>query len=193
MIWRAAALLSVATLTACTSLTPPIADGRAERLIAVDEWRCRARVAVRTEAGGGQGNLEWQQQGDVSDIDLSGPFRAGALQIRATPEGATVKNSRGEIVQAMSGDGAAENLIEQALGWPFPANSARYWLLGVLDPSLPGDVVRGADGSLAGLNQRDWSVAYERFSEAGGERLPSKIVLKSSAARIRVVIHRWDI
>ncbi len=193
MIGRGGVLLLLMLVTGCATIEAPPPDERAQRLLDADRWQCRGRVAVKTSSDGGQGNLVWSQEGDSSVISVSGPFRTGALDIRATPDGTTVRNSRDEIVSTMDGPGAADQLIREALGWPFPATSARFWLLGVLDPASPGKVRRDESGGLAGLEQHGWVVSIGRYAEVDGERLPTRLVLESGSTRIRVVIHKWTL
>lgn len=179
----------------CAALPPPLPqadwDQRRARLLGLEQWQARGRIAVKSDAGGGQGDLRWQQSGASSDIRLSGPFGAGAYQIRWEPERLTVRSRDGEFSRAYDGADAAEQFLAEQLGWSFPAASTRYWMLGVLDPAFAGEERFSAAGELAGLEQNGWSVSYERFSEAAGMPMPAKLTLQSPRARVRLVIDQW--
>ena len=190
-------LVAVAFLAGCAALRPPAAEisweQRRDRLLGLEQWQARGRIAVKSESGGGQGDLQWQQNGATSRIRVSGPFGAGAYEIRWDPATLTVTSRNGEFARAYSGPDAAEQFLAEQLGWSFPAASTRYWMLGVLDPAFPGEERRAADGGLAGLSQNGWSVTYDRFGEAIGLPMPAKLTLQSERARVRLVIDRWDL
>jgi outer membrane lipoprotein LolB len=195
---KAALLLAaVLALAGCAALRPPAGavswEERRARLLGLQEWQARGRIAVKAESGGGQGDLRWQQSGESSRIRLSGPFGAGAYEIERDPATLTVRSRDGEFSRAYSGPDAAEQFLAEQLGWSFPAASTRYWMLGVLDPSFAGEERLGTDGGLAGLSQNGWSVTYERFSEARGLPMPARLTLQSERARVRLIIDRWEI
>ena len=56
-------------------------DDRRNTLAGKSDWRARGRIAVKSDDGGGQGNIRWRQEGPASSVNLSGPFGAGAYEI----------------------------------------------------------------------------------------------------------------
>jgi outer membrane lipoprotein LolB len=166
-------------------------DERRARLLELSAWQARGRIAVKSESGGGQGDLQWEQAGAASRIRLSGPFGAGAYEIRWDPQMLTIASRNGELSRTYTGPDSAEQFLTEQLGWAFPAASTRFWLLGVLDPGLAGEEHFAPDGRLAGLSQNGWSVTYDRFTEQGGLAVPAKIILQNDRARVRLVIDRW--
>jgi outer membrane lipoprotein LolB len=195
---RAGLLLGLALLIAgCAALPPPVSPGawdeRRERLLGLQDWQARGRIAVKSEAGGGQGDLQWQQAGATSAIRVSGPFGAGAYEIRWEPGRLTVRSRDGEFSRAYDGADAAEQFLAEQLGWSFPAASTRYWMLGVLDPAFAGEERFAPGGGLTGLVQNGWSVTFDRFSEAAGLPMPAKLTLHNERARVRLVIDRWEL
>lgn len=188
--------LAAVLLGGCTLRGPKAVPGvdwsqRRERLLALDAWQARGRIAVKAQSGGGQGNLEWQQQGEQARIRVSGPFGAGAYEIRWDPQTLTVTSRNGEFSRDYAGPDAAEQFLIEQLGWAFPAASTRYWLLGVPDPAFPAQETRAADGQLVALDQNGWAVTYERYTAQGNLPMPAKITLQNSRARVRLVIDRW--
>ena len=190
-------LLSTAILLGgCTLRRPEAMPGvdwaqRRERLLALDTWQARGRIAVKAQSGGGQGNLEWQQQGEQARIRVRGPFGAGAYEIRWDPQTLTVISRNGEFSRDYAGADAAEQFLAEQLGWSFPAASTRYWLLGVPDPAFPAQETRAPDGELVALDQNGWAVTYERYTDQRTLPMPAKITLQNSRARVRLVIDRW--
>lgn len=195
---KAGLLLGLALLVAgCAALPPPAPqvpwDERRTRLLGLEQWQARGRIAVKSDTGGGQGDLHWQQAGAISDIRVSGPFGAGAYQIRWEPERLTVRSRDGEFSRAYDGADAAEQFLAEQLGWSFPAASVRYWMLGVLDPTFAGEEQFAANGGLTGIEQNGWSVTFDRFNEAAGLSMPAKLTLQNEHARVRLVIDRWEL
>lgn len=191
-----AVLVLVLTLPGCALRPPqpePVADqaARRDRLLALESWDLRGRIAVRAGSDGGQGDLEWRQQGEHTRIRLSGPFGAGAWQLDWDPQSVTVSGRDGTVTRRWTGADATTQFLEEQLGWSFPAVSTRYWLLGLSDPGAAALETRAADGRLAVLEQSGWTVRYERYIEVAGLAMPAKIVLENARARLRVVIDRW--
>lgn len=164
---------------------------RAESLLRLSEWQADGRIAVKSGADGGQGNIQWRQRGDAVRIALRGPFGAGAWQIDWTGDGLVVTGKAGEVTTAYSGDDAVERYLADQVGWSFPARSIRYWILGIADPAFVGRVEYDADGWLDRLEQNGWIVTYDRFTDVDGRWMPGKIVMRSENARVRLVVDRW--
>lgn len=189
---------SIAVLSGCTLRQPePVTEAQwarqRQQLLAVAAWQAQGRVAFRSGAEGGQGSLRWSQSGEHALIRLWGPFGAGAYEVAWAPGRLTVTSKDGRVAADYSGTDAAEQFLQDQLGWRFPAVSARYWLLGVPDPANPAVESTGADGRVLAIEQHGWSVRYEDYVESGSYRLPRKIVMEGHGARLRLVIDRWVI
>ena len=76
-------------------------------------------------------------------------------------------------------------------GWTIPAQSLRYWALGVPDPSVAAVTEIDENGRLTGLRQRDWSVTFSRYAEGGGQMMPKVLTAENSDTRVRLVIDHW--
>ncbi len=166
---------------------------RRDRLVQLERWDVRGRIAVRSESGGEQGSMHWYQSPDGSRIQLSGPFGAGAFEIRFEPDQLTVTDKNGTIKRSFSGPDAAEQFLEQQLGWSFPASSVRYWMLGLLDPGHEGREIFDHSGSLIGLQQNGWVLTYDHFALYEDYWMPRKFVMETDAARVRVIIDDWTL
>lgn len=163
-----------------------------QRLLALDAWQARGRIAVKSGQGGGQGDLLWEQQGEAARIRLSGPFGAGGYEIRWDAHSLGIRSRNGEFERAYTGADAMEQFLAEQIGWSFPATSIRYWLLGLADPALPVERIWGEDGALAGLHQDGWSVSYERYTWHDGLALPARLTALGPGARVRLVVDRWE-
>lgn len=198
MTHRILAFSLVLMLSACTSLRTVDSPGREQlraTLVAAGEWEFRGRVAVRNADGEGEGqaNLNWRQAGDHSHIRISGPFGAGAYELDWSPENIRIASADGEQEREYAGPSAAEAFLDEQLGWSFPAESARYWMLGLVDPARAGQEFFDATGGLTGISQHGWQIDYSRFADVNGFALPTRIDMANSNANLRIVIARWKL
>lgn len=196
---RAAAVAALAALllAGCAARRgeAPAAMDRAaqrDRLLALDAWEARGRMAVKSDGRGAQGDLRWEQRGAEARIRVSGPFGAGAYEIRWDQATLSIASRNGEFSRAWAGPDAAEQFLAEQLGWSFPAASIRYWLLGLPDPASPAEETFTPDGAPATIAQNGWSVSYERFALAGGLHMPARLTAQNERARLRLVIDRWS-
>jgi len=181
-------------LAACTSVRPVMAPGWSERqasLAAVENWALHGRMAFRSGEEGGQARLEWQQFADTSQIQLAGPFGAGAYNLVWEPQFVSLADASGERSIEYTGAAAAENFLTEQLGWSFPAGSIRYWVMGLPDPANASDIQFDEAGQLATIRQYDWDVQYERFQNIDGYVLPTRITIQNDDARLRIVVSDW--
>lgn len=200
-IGRRAALLAVLLLPAC-ALQRPDAGGisginwaaRRGELLAWQDWDARGRIAVRSERGGAQGDLLWEQRGEETHLRVNGPFGAGAYELRWNTGELTVIGKDGAFSRSYAGPDAMNAFLAEQLGWPFPAASVRFWLLGVPDPAAPPAAERfDGHGGLAAIEQAGWSIAYERFAKTGDQWLPTRMTLVAPMARIRLALDHWEL
>ena len=164
---------------------------RQERLLGLVQWEARGRVAFRSADEGGQGSLQWLQDGAATRIQLSGPFGAGAYQIDSLPGQITVQSRGSEAALEYLGPDAAERFLAEQVGWSFPVRSVRYWLLGLADPATPAVQQSDAAGRLRELRQSGWVVRYEDYAQGAATWLPHKLVVEREDVRLRFVIDRW--
>lgn len=205
-IGRRVALLAILLVPACALQRPGSGvTGGATAIAAVDwavrrtellarqDWDARGRIAVRSARGGGQGDLQWQQRGEETRLRLNGPFGAGAYELRWNAGELTVLGKDGKFSRSYEGPDAMNAFLAEQLGWPFPAASVRFWLLGVPDPAAPPATQRfDGHGALAAIEQAGWSIVYEQFARTGDEWLPTRLTLEGPMARIRMAVDHWD-
>lgn len=188
-------ILLVLALSSCTTLREPAAvdwDARRDALLQEQDWRLQGRVAIRSADGeGGQASLQWRQTGEYSELQLSGPFGTGRVDLFVSPQEVRLSDADGEQSIRYTGPDAAERFMSEHLGWSFPVASARYWMRGLLDPAADGKRQFAAGGELRGLRQHGWTVSLDRFEEYGGQLLPVRLVLENPRLRLKAVISEW--
>lgn len=150
-------------------------------------------MAFKSGEEGGQGKLRWQQAGHTSLIRIAGPFGAGAYDLVWEPDRVSVADAEGEQSIEYQGADAAEQFLQEQLGWSFPADSTRYWVMGLLDPAAPGKELFDDQGALRGITQHGWNISYERFAEYDGLTLPTRVSMENGSASMRIVISKWSL
>lgn len=166
-------------------------ESRRDNLLALDGWELRGRIGVKTEDDGGQGNLEWIQGTDNARLRVSGPFGAGAWELRWNEREAVLSDGKGEVAMEYTGPDALDRLLAANVGWIFPAEQTRYWVLGLAAPGSKSRLVYTDDGWLESLEQDGWRVDYARFRERSGYWMPRKVTVRNDQARLRLVVDSW--
>ena len=195
---RVAAVAATLLLSSCATLPPAGETDWGERetiLTALEDWEFSGRLAVKdlVSGEGTQASVRWRQEDLNSRIRLSGPFGSGAQELYWEPGRIRIVNGDGEQTMEYTGPQAAERFLRDQLGWSFPAESTRFWLLGLSDPAAPGQEIFSNDGELVELYQHGWRIAFERFVSTDGLLLPSRLVMQNSTARLRIVIGKWRV
>lgn len=168
-------------------------DQREVALGQLANWQAHGRIAVKSDDGGGQGKLHWYQTNAQARIQLSGPFGVGAYELAWDSDSLVVSTKAGEVTAAYAGPLAAEQFLVDQLGWSFPAISIRYWILGIVDPQFTSARQFDRDGWLIGIEQNDWSIAYDGFLLHQDQWLPHKIVMQNDNARVKLIVDQWDL
>ena len=68
----------------------------------------------------------------------------------------------------------------------------RYWMLGLAAPGEHQWHEPGSDGVVT-LEQGGWRIDYQRYSTEPGARVPVKMSASNGAARVRIVVDRWQL
>lgn len=185
-----AVLLISALLGSCTGLTPlPPAGGRvADQRLAV--WHLEGKLGFRNPQDNGSAWIDWRQQGEVFNIQLSGPLGASATRISGDARIATLEQSGEPPVSAAN----ATTLARQLFGWDFPAEQLRFWARGIPDPKI-GTGARETDsnGVLVGLHQAGWQLTFARHVQVDGWLLPGRISAIGRQGEFTLVIKNWQV
>lgn len=191
MTGRLAVTALAALCAACATLPAPPAGGdwpaRRAALQALDDWSLTGRVAVAAGGEGFSGGVEWRQSGERAEIELRGPLGGTSLAISVAGDAFSVRDAKGGRID---GDEARRYVAEQ-VGGPLPVAELRYWLVGAPAPGGAAHETVAPDGGVAALDQAGWQVRYLRYTEVGGERLPSRIEMQSESLRLKFSVSGW--
>ncbi|MDP9066167.1 MAG: lipoprotein insertase outer membrane protein LolB [Pseudomonadota bacterium] len=148
------------------------------------EWQLEGRVAVAFGTQGWQATLNRRQAGALSDVRLAGPLGIGAVVLQKTADGISLNGA------PASGPALLE--LEQRLGFTLPLDELRFWLLGVPAPGTTFDLSLNEQDRAQSLDQAGWSVTFEQYLPAGGDLLPSRLILSHAPVRVRIAVDRWQ-
>jgi outer membrane lipoprotein LolB len=158
---------------------------------AFTDWTLVGRIGIATDERSWSASLRWEQHGESYRLDLIAPLGQGTVRIEGSPgAGVSLRSSDGE--QQWAAD--PETLLGQGLGWQVPVQGLQHWIKATADPS-GGEVHsrRGPDGRLAHLRQSGWDIEYQGYTRAGDGELPSRLLLRTERAEVRIVVTRWEL
>ncbi len=145
-------------------------------------WTASGRIGVSGVEQSGSGSFTWNQQADISDVQVRGPVGIGSLLIRMQGQGVTVQASNGAQYDA----DAAMSELALRLGAPVPVAQLRYWVRGL---AAPGAHQWSEPGTA--LEQQGWQIRYSDWSQRDALRLPGRVVLNREQVRIVIVVQEW--
>ncbi len=188
---RRAFLFALAWLGACSTTVPLPSGTRVYR----SDLRLSGRLSVSYRADGTprsmQGKFLWTQRDQQIDIELLTPLGQTMARIAIAPGRARIEQAGGEVREASS----IEQLTEQTLGWPLPADGLRYWLQGFTRDSM-GQLTTITPDHSGSLRSEGWKLRYAAWQADRSTTVPKRIDFsretKSSELSIRLVIDRWN-
>ena len=194
-------LLAVFTLSACAmqSLQPPQTAAPSDwqthqlRVSQLNDWRLAGKLGFRGPDSGGSASVNWQQQQNNFQLQLSGPFGAG----RATLSG------NQQIAEMLYQDKlyrqTPQQLASQLIGVPLPVGALSWWARGLPSPDqeTASSIATSPEGYASSFEQAGWQLSFSRYSETDAGSLPSKIIgtHQSSDNRrysFKLVISDWS-
>lgn len=149
-------------------------------------WELQGRVALKMGDEGWHARLLWRQFPDHYQLQLSGPFGQGAVQLEGRPGQVVFRQGRRLVMAA-----DAESLLRQELGWELPVTGLRHWVLGIPHRAPQAQLSWDAEGRLAGLQEAGWTLQYQRYEHLAGISLPTKLRLERAEVQVRLVVDDW--
>jgi outer membrane lipoprotein LolB len=196
---RFVVLCAAFALAACESIPelPTVTEGgpawdqHQAALGKLKHWQLDGRLAVNNGTEAWNINLRWQQNGDDYQIELSGPFGAGKVQLIGDAHGVLLRDSDQNTFYATS----PEELLYQQTGVIMPVTGLRYWVLGLPAPHHVSHPAFDQQGRLAKLQQADWQVAFRRYTQVDAFVLPDKIFIAKidNSVDVRLVVDAWQL
>lgn len=185
-------VLAALFLTACqsTPVLPSNAGQQQKALKQIHSWQAEGKIAINMDGDRQSASFNWQQKHDNYVIHLFGPFGQGATWLRRTSKGVTLENAEIGLQRAA----AAEQLMEETLGWQVPVSNIQYWIRGLVAPKpAPTDERRDELGLLSTLEQQGWQVNYSKYETYNGWILPTKLTAERDSIKVTIVIKNWQL
>ena len=198
-------LVSCATGRSQRPLPPPLDDPRA--LVAAEnaerqrnlwlaehrQWSFEGRVAISNAGKGGNGRIDWRQDGARYVVSLSAPVTRQSWRLTgdAHSEAGTLEGLEGGPREGED----AEALLLAATGWEIPVNALSEWVLGRPAEGYPVEArTYAAAGTPQTLQQAGWKIDFVEWHPAEARRpvLPKRIEATRDAAKVRLIVDRWD-
>lgn len=159
------------------------------------QWTFQGRVAVNKGRNGGNGRIDWQQDGRAYVVELSAPVTRQSWKLSGDShhEGGRLEGLEGG---PREGEDAQQVLLE-ATGWDIPVNQLPDWVRGLVasDTAAAERVERDGDGRPRRVDQMGWQIQYLDWYPAQGDRpvLPRRIEAVNGDAKVRVVVDSWTL
>lgn len=187
-------LVITAWLAACAS-RPVYIQGEADaalqrQLTALQQWKLSGKLAVRAADLSESARIQWQQEAQRYDIQLSGPAGIKATHIYGTQHSAHFEQGDTRLVAD-----SAEALSQQLIGWPLPARELTWWLRGLPAPDYPVQAARYTQtGWLTQLSQGGWQIDFSEPHTVNTHLiLPGKIEARRGDTHITLIIKQWQV
>lgn len=159
-----------------------------EKVIQLDKWELKGRIAVSVKRQAWTASLQWAQERQDYQINIIAPLGQGSLELQGNRQGVTMRVARGKVLYAQ----APETLMRKSLGWAAPVSGLRYWVRGL---PVPGKRINKLslddNGRVTEMEQSGWQISYSRYSSRRGVELPGKVALQNGGIRLRLVIRDW--
>jgi outer membrane lipoprotein LolB len=163
-----------------------VAERRA-RLEALAGWDMRGRIAVDTGERAFQARFRWLEQPDSLSLNVRGLFGAGSFEIDGNDDVLTLR-ARGETWSLVD----PEADLSARFGWWLPVGSLDTWLVGLPDAAYEARANTGANGALATLEQRLWTLEFADYTLAEGLLLPRTIDMRHGQLRLKLTVDAWN-
>jgi outer membrane lipoprotein LolB len=167
--------------------------GRAAWLHGQRQWSFEGRMAINNAGKGGNGRIEWRQDGQGYVVSLVAPITRQSWRLIGDTHSAA---GRLEGLQGGPREGEdAEALLLEATGWDIPVNALAQWVRGLPAGSFPlQDRSYSAQGQLQRVEQAGWHIEYPLWFPPEGPRpsLPRRIEAKREKASVRLIVDHWD-
>ena len=155
-------------LASCASLHDPTD-------VDLTYWRFDGKLSIQGGERSRVVNIDWQQQGDSSDIHLNGPLGIGDVHIRTIGNQLVINTGGSSQVYPLDQD-----LVIEGDSFQLPWNRLTYWVQGLQGPDMAP-----IEGEFL---QDDWSVSILDSDNTG----PRLIVLHHPEVRLRLKVRRWQ-
>jgi len=190
-------LFIVSILSACIMQPTDSGSGSwqdySARTSQLNNWEVSGKLGFRSAEKGGSVSLNWTQRQDNYQLQLSGPFGAGSVNISGNSQIAEMLYDNTVYRQP------PQQLAAQLTGVPLPVDALSWWARGLPSPTQPAatDLGSSPEGLTLGFEQGGWQLAFSQYRQTDAGSLPGKIVGTHQAQgdrrySFKLVISGWS-
>ncbi|MCB1705990.1 MAG: outer membrane lipoprotein LolB [Halioglobus sp.] len=187
--------LLLALVAGCTGLaerepTSPGWQVHRAQVAALQTWTANGKLAVRTADASESASVVWQQDKQLTHLQLSGPLGMGATTIDS--DGQRLDIRRGDDHTTL--DISTPDAILLNTGWDLPLTALSHWIKGLPAPDAKIQQIEvNADTALLqSLQQDDWEVSFDAYGQFQDYILPTRLQINRGTTRVKLVISRWQ-
>ncbi len=191
-----ASVLLVLLLAACAGQQPrpPAAASWEEHTAHLREltnWTAEGKLSLRTPQQSESASIRWRQEGDITQLRISGPLGVAATSLHI--DGKTLTIHQGEEISTR--DLTDTTALERETGWNLPLLALPHWVKGLPAPGIDiKDMKAGPDPALLQvLWQDDWEIHYEAYANYGKFTLPTRMYIQRKDTTVRLIIRNWQV
>ncbi len=167
-----------------------------QRLQQLKQWKISAKVTVERH---GQhystAYLNWQQNGENYDINITSPFGDSHLQINKDGKAITATSTVADAPVKKYNIKNIDDFANKLSGLKLPVEQLQYWIKGTPDPRQEYfQPEYDANNNLISIIQDDWYIQWNRFDPNQKPQLPHKIKAtqeKNGSLKVTVIIAEW--
>ncbi|WP_168171497.1 lipoprotein insertase outer membrane protein LolB [Lacimicrobium sp. SS2-24] len=148
-------------------------------------WHVRGKLAFRSEQDKFSANLNWQQQNQQFNVNLSSFLGTNILVLEKHDNRVELQYDDEHYYHTNAGE-----LLYDLLGWTIPVESISQWVKGQASPNAQLEF--SDDGLISTLKTRDgWVVRYSDYRATDGILLPHDIRLNTGSNSIKIRVDAW--
>lgn len=160
-------------------------ESRQAILKRLSHWQFSGKLSVKGNERPTSAQLVWNQRGQNSALDLSGPVGIGSVTLEITPDSSVLRRGNGKSVRANT----PEELIERVIGWPMPASLLRWWIVGLADQGQLLSIDK--EGRPEQFQHEQWTVSYFSYQDVEGLPLPNNMLITDGHLMLKLTRARW--
>ena len=159
------------------------------QLVNINQWKVTGVISINHDNKNDVAYFNWQQSQDNYTLDLHGPMNLGSVHIAGNKQRTILQQTKNQQIIART----PENLIYRQFGWFLPISNLKYWIFASPAPCKAKALQFDTYNHLIQFTQQGWQINYSNFIALKNIDLPSKIEIKNSKLKIKIIIKTWII
>ncbi|TXR53751.1 lipoprotein insertase outer membrane protein LolB [Reinekea thalattae] len=151
------------------------------------DWAFKGKMAVNSATESSSFNIQWLQQGDYYQIELSGPLRQGLITIQGQPDYVELNHSNGTLYAE-----SLSQLVSDNTEFDLPLDYLQFWVRAVPAPFEKFQRTLDDNDQVATIRQAGWRVSISDYFTDDSD-LPRKLAFAKADQQGKLIIREWSI